>query len=89
MSARVGLFLSRQALTQDPSSWREALSAMADAGLEIFVSASFGVTISDLSDRSPDVFVRVADEALYKAKAGGRNRVESLLLPDSELGSAA
>lgn len=39
MSARVGLFLSRQALTQDPSSWREALSAMADAGLDHVGSA--------------------------------------------------
>jgi diguanylate cyclase (GGDEF)-like protein len=60
----------------------------ADAGTEISVSASFGVTISDLSDRSPDLFVRVADEALYRAKAGGRNRVVSLLLGDSDLRSA-
>ena len=61
---------------------------LADAGTEISISASFGVTISDLSGRSPDLFVRVADEALYRAKAGGRNRVVSLLLRDSDLKSA-
>ena len=37
--------------------------------LKCHVSASFGVTISDGSERIPDVFVRVADEALYRAKA--------------------
>jgi len=56
---------------------------MADAGVEIPVTASFGVTITDLSDRNPEAFIRVADEALYKAKANGRNRVESLNFGDS------
>ena len=57
-------------------------------GRELQVSASFGVTISDGSERSPDVFVRVADEALYRAKANGRNRVWSLTLEQSALHSA-
>ncbi len=57
---------------------------LADAGVEIPVTASFGVTITDLSDRDPDVFIRVADEALYRAKANGRNRVESMYYKDSE-----
>lgn len=52
-------------------------------GTEMRVSASFGVTVSDGSERSPDVFVRVADEALYRAKASGRNCVSSLMLGDS------
>jgi diguanylate cyclase (GGDEF)-like protein len=52
-------------------------------GAEMQVSASFGVTVSDGSERSPDIFVRVADEALYRAKAGGRNRVSSLTLDES------
>jgi two-component system, cell cycle response regulator len=56
-------------------------------GSEIAVSASFGVTISDGSERSPDLLVRVADEALYQAKAGGRNCVRSLTLEDSALGA--
>lgn len=57
-------------------------SMMVD-GAEIQVSASFGVTVSDGSQRNPDVFVRVADEALYRAKAGGRNCVVSLSLQES------
>jgi diguanylate cyclase (GGDEF)-like protein len=56
-------------------------------GRELTVSASFGVTISDGSERSPDVFVRVADEALYRAKANGRNRIWSLTLDQSALHS--
>lgn len=58
-------------------------SSMIVDGAEMHVSASFGVTVSDGSERSPDVFVRVADEALYRAKAGGRNRVSSLTLGES------
>ncbi len=57
-------------------------------GHELQVSASFGVTISDGSERGPDVFVRVADEALYRAKANGRNRIWSLTLDQSALHSA-
>lgn len=52
-------------------------------GAEMRVSASFGVTVSDGSERNPDVFVRVADEALYRAKASGRNCVASLSLEES------
>ena len=54
-------------------------------GVEINVSASFGVTVSDGSERSPDLFVRVADEALYRAKAGGRNCVQSMTFEQSGL----
>jgi two-component system cell cycle response regulator len=58
-------------------------SVMMVDGAEMHVSASFGVTVSDGSHRNPEVFVRVADEALYRAKANGRNRVSSLTLQDS------
>jgi len=58
-------------------------STMIVDGNEMNVSASFGVTVSDGSERNPDTFVRVADEALYLAKAGGRNCVSSLTLEQS------
>ena len=54
-------------------------------GVDIPVSASFGVTVSDGTERSPDLFVRVADEALYRAKAGGRNCVQSMTFEQSGL----
>jgi two-component system cell cycle response regulator len=56
--------------------------AMNVEGVEMTVSASFGVTVSDGSDRH-DVFVRVADEALYRAKAMGRNCVSALTIEES------
>jgi two-component system cell cycle response regulator len=61
------------------------LAPMLVDGVEVSVSASFGVTVSDGSDRSPDLFVRVADEALYRAKAGGRNCVQSMTFEQSGL----
>ncbi len=63
-------------------------STMALEGIDLVISASFGVTVSDGSERDPDVFVRVADEALYRAKAGGRNCVSRLTLEESTHWSA-
>ena len=54
-------------------------------GAELTVSASFGVTVSDGLGRNPDLFVRVADEALYQAKASGRNCVRSRRIQESAL----
>ncbi len=62
---------------------RLSTDSMVVDGSELRVSASFGVTVSDGSERSPDVFVRVADEALYRAKGGGRNCVSSLTVDQS------
>lgn len=51
--------------------------AVADQALDgLAITASFGVAETD-GDESPDEFFRRADQALYAAKAGGRNRVES------------
>jgi diguanylate cyclase (GGDEF)-like protein len=58
-------------------------SAMLVDGSELRVSASFGVTVSDASERDASVFVRVADQALYQAKAGGRNCVQALTIKES------
>jgi two-component system, cell cycle response regulator len=63
----------------------QATSMLID-GAELTITASFGVTVSDGSERTPDVFIRVADEALYRAKAAGRNRVHALMFPDSAQG---
>jgi diguanylate cyclase (GGDEF)-like protein len=54
-------------------------------GQELQVTASFGATVSDGSDRLPDQYVRVADEALYRAKNGGRNQVAWLLADEPDL----
>lgn len=44
--------------------------------MTILITASFGVTcLGDGSDEEVDSLIRKADEALYKAKAEGRNRV--------------
>ena len=59
------------------------VSAMLVDGAELFVSASFGVTVSVASERDPNLFVRVADEALYRAKASGRNCVQTLTIDES------
>jgi diguanylate cyclase (GGDEF)-like protein len=56
-------------------------------GIEVFLSASFGVTVSDGTERDPDAFVRLADEALYRAKGNGRNCVCTLTLEASTPGS--
>jgi two-component system, cell cycle response regulator len=63
-------------------------STMMVDGTELRVSASFGVTVSDGSERNPDTFVRVADEALYRAKGSGRNCVIALRLEESAHASA-
>jgi diguanylate cyclase (GGDEF)-like protein len=61
-------------------------------GNQLSVTASFGVTVSDGCERSPEVLIRVADEALYRAKANGRNCVECLMIENSraanEIGTA-
>ena len=67
---------------------RLADSPMFVDGRELRVSASFGVTVSDGSERNPELFVRVADQALYRAKADGRNCVVSISTEDSVLDSS-
>jgi diguanylate cyclase (GGDEF)-like protein len=49
------------------------------------VTLSLGVAaVGDLRDVRPDALVRVADAALYRAKIGGRNRVELATPEDLE-----
>lgn len=43
-------------------------------GQEIRISASVGVTVYPQDDVDPDALLRHADQAMYRAKQGGRNR---------------
>jgi len=51
--------------------------AQTDAG-EISVTVSLGIHLADPRRETPKEAIKKADEAMYKAKAGGRNRVEVL-----------
>jgi len=53
----------------------------------IKVTASFGVTGIDMvKNETLSYFLKHADDALYRAKSGGRNRVQVIPLPLSEAG---
>jgi diguanylate cyclase (GGDEF)-like protein len=56
----------RQALLQNPFQFEQQ---------EMIVTASFGVTVCGDADEELDTALQRADEALYQAKAEGRNRV--------------
>lgn len=71
---------------------REALNrteVMADAGVRIPVTASWGVSGILLQDASYEDVLRRADEALYQGKRSGRDRVVLLGLQDITTGGTA
>jgi len=51
--------------------------ARGDSPREISVTASIGVASSRQENSSPEEIIKEADKALYRAKAGGRNRIEA------------
>lgn len=58
---------------------RDAVAAtpVVAGGTTLPITVSLGVASTDRADEPPAALIRLADEALYRAKAGGRNRVES------------
>ena len=57
---------------------RLALASIEVPGVPRSITASFGVAALPADGSEPSSLLRTADRALYLAKAGGRNRVETL-----------
>lgn len=67
-----------------------AMSPFATSEGDIPVTVSLGVTWYEFPVQADvDDLVRAADGALYRAKRGGRNRVESAMLPLAAVGQAS
>jgi diguanylate cyclase (GGDEF)-like protein len=64
---------------------RLAASAVPTGTGPVRVTVSIGVTIVSASDTTPDPILSRADQALYAAKAAGRNRVRLQLPEEAEL----
>ncbi len=54
---------------------------------ELFVTASIGYATNHEHGMSPGDLLRYADAAMYRAKAGGRDRVESFEVGGAEMGA--
>jgi diguanylate cyclase (GGDEF)-like protein len=56
-------------------------TALASPATELSVTASIGVATSRQENPSAEEVIQAADKALYRAKAAGRNRIESASAP--------
>jgi diguanylate cyclase (GGDEF)-like protein len=60
---------------------RQLSRAASPASTEISVTASIGVATSRQENTSAEDIIQAADKALYRAKAAGRNRIETAAAP--------
>jgi diguanylate cyclase (GGDEF)-like protein len=60
---------------------RQLSRATAPAASELSVTASIGVATSRQENTSAEEIIQAADKALYRAKAAGRNRIETAATP--------
>jgi len=60
---------------------RQLARANAPASSELSVTASIGVATSRRENASAEEVIQAADKALYRAKAAGRNRIETAAAP--------
>lgn len=67
----------------------QALRIRTVAGVSLVITASVGVAADTGDGRPLSELQRQADQAMYQAKAGGRNRVSSLALPGQETAATA
>ena len=67
--------------TQTGHAIRQLSRATAPASSELSVTASIGVATSRQENPSAEEVIQAADKALYRAKAAGRNRIETAAAP--------
>ncbi len=56
---------------------------------QVSVTVSIGVATGAEADAAPEAVIQAADKALYRAKSGGRNRIETEAAPRRQIRARA